>query len=282
MITIKNEYLCASINEKGAELKSLLCDGKQYIWPGDKNIWASSAPHLFPVCGGLKDGEYLFEGEKYEMQKHGYIRFCDFDVEQVSDSDVTFIHKSNEQTKKVFPFDYTLRVGFSIEGKKLTVTYNVESDSDRDMYFSIGPHEGFYCEDGIENYDIILPKTTSLTATVLEGDILGDKKETVLENGNILPLKYDYFPIDALVFKNIDFDSLTLKNRVTGDGLKLEFRAHPYLVLWSKKDAPYICIEPWHGIHDNLQSSKDLKTKEGIIKLDKKERFFISHSIEVL
>lgn len=282
MITIKNKYLCASINEKGAELKSLTCDGKEYIWTGDEKFWASSAPHLFPICGGMKDGEYLYNGKKYEMQKHGYIRFCVFDIEYISDDSVTFIHKSDEQTKKVFPFDYTLHISFSLQGKKLTVTYKVDNDDDKTMYFSIGPHEGFYCEGGIENYDIILPEATSLTATVLEGDVLGDKEESILKNGNILPLRYSYFPIDALVFKNIDFDTLILKNRVTGAGVSLEFKSHPYLVLWSKKDAPYICIEPWRGIHDDIYSDKTLENKEGIEKLGKNEHFSLSHSIEVL
>ena len=282
MITIKNEYLTAKINEKGAELKSLVCGDKEYIWPGDEKIWASSAPHLFPICGGMRDGEYYFEDKKYEMQKHGYIRFCTFDIEYISENYVTFIHKSSEQTKNIYPFDYILRITFSLENKELSVQYNIDNCGKGDMYFSIGPHEGFYCKNGIEDYDIILPEKTTLTATVLAGDVLSNDKQNILENSDVLPLKYDYFPIDALVFKDIDFNTLTLKNRKDGSGLRLTFQSHPYLVLWSKKDAPYICIEPWHGIHDDINSDKMLINKEGIEKLPPNERFFLAHNIEVL
>lgn len=281
MITIKNEYLTAKINEKGAELKSLTCNGKEYIWPGDEKIWASSAPHLFPICGGMLDGEYYYENEKYEMQKHGYIRFCTFDIECISEDSVTFIHKSNEQTKIIYPFDYTLHITFSLKEKVLSVQYNIDNNGKEDMYFSIGPHEGFYCKNGIEDYDILLPQNTTLNATVLAGDVLSTDKQKILENSDILPLKYDYFLVDALVFKNIDFDTLTLKNRKDGSGLRLTFKNHPYLVLWSKKDAPYICIEPWCGIHDDVNSDKMLVNKEGIVKLSQ-QSFSLSHSIEVL
>ena len=282
MVTIKNEFLTAKINERGAELKSLSCNGKEYIWYGDPKYWASSAPHLFPICGGLVDGEYIYDSKPYQMQKHGYVRFCDFEIENKSRSCVTFIHKSSEETKKVFPFDYTLRINFSLVGKTLSVLYSIDNDSEKDMYFSIGPHEGFLCPDGIENYDILFDDKQTLYATELDGDVLSDKKQLIVDNSNILPLKYNYFDKDALVFKNIEFNSLSLINKKTKEGLKLDFSGHSYLVLWSKQNAPYICIEPWHGIHDTLGFNKDFKNKEGIQKLEKNSRYFLSHNIEVL
>ena len=64
MITIRNSLWGARISETGAELKSLasLSSGQEYIWNGDPAWWNGSAPVLFPVIGGLKGGEYSYEG----------------------------------------------------------------------------------------------------------------------------------------------------------------------------------------------------------------------------
>ena len=58
---IQNEFLSATITEKGAELQSLY--GKQtgieYMWNGDENYWAKHSPVLFPIVGTLKDNSCL-------------------------------------------------------------------------------------------------------------------------------------------------------------------------------------------------------------------------------
>ena len=114
MITLKNEFLTASFNEVGAELKSLVFGGKEYIWEGRSEIWAGSCPILFPICGGLKDDKYTFNGKEYTLQKHGYARFKTFEIENKTDTSVVFLHKSDDETKKSFPFDYELRVIYTL------------------------------------------------------------------------------------------------------------------------------------------------------------------------
>ena len=106
MVTIKNEYLTAKINELGAELKSLVCNDTEYIWEGRSEVWAGSCPLLFPICGGLKNDKYVLNGKEYTLEKHGYIRFKTFEVENKTDESVVFLHKSDNETKEHFPFDY--------------------------------------------------------------------------------------------------------------------------------------------------------------------------------
>ena len=158
MITIKNEHITASFAKLGAELKSFKFKGKEYIWPGSEESWKGSAPILFPICSGLKDDTYFLEGEKYQLQKHGYARFCEFEVENLQDASVTFLLKSNDESKKVYPFDYELRIIYSLTENGLKVDYDVKNLTDKTMYFSIGAHEGYLCPEGIEEYDIILPE----------------------------------------------------------------------------------------------------------------------------
>ena len=282
MITIKNDYLTAKINEVGAELKSLVCNDTQYIWTGDERFWAGSAPLLFPICSGLKDDEYYLDGKKYTLQKHGYARFCKFEVENQVEDSVTFLLCSNEESLKQFPFRYELRVTYTLENKSLKVKYDVKNLSDDTMYFSIGAHEGYYCPEGIEEYDVILPEAETLDSTVLEGNVLGNNKVRIIENSDRIALKYDYFAVDALVFKDMKARSAVLKNRNNGKAVKVTFEGCDYFLLWTKPDAPYICLEPWCGISDNKDTDKNFKTKEGIRQIAAGGNFVNEHSIEVL
>ena len=282
MITIKNDYLTAKINEVGAELKSLVCNDIQYIWTGDERFWAGSAPLLFPICSGLKDDEYYLDGKKYTLQKHGYARFCKFEVENQVEDSVTFLLCSNEESLRQFPFRYELRVTYTLENKTLKVKYDVKNLSDDTMYFSIGAHEGYYCPEGIEEYDVILPEAETLYSTVLEGNVLGNNKVRIIENSDRIALKYDYFAVDALVFKDMKARSAVLKNRNNGKAVKVTFEGCDYFLLWTKPDAPYICLEPWCGISDNKDTDKNFKTKEGIRQIAAGGNFVNEHSIEVL
>lgn len=282
MITIKNDYLTAKINEVGAELKSLVCNDIQYIWTGDERFWAGSAPLLFPICSGLKDDEYYLDGKKYTLQKHGYARFCKFEVENQVEDSVTFLLCSNEESLRQFPFRYELRVTYTLENKTLKVKYDVKNLSDDTMYFSIGAHEGYYCPEGIEEYDVILPEAETLDSTVLEGNVLGNNKVRIIENSDRIALKYDYFAVDALVFKDMKARSAVLKNRNNGKAVKVTFEGCDYFLLWTKPDAPYICLEPWCGISDNKDTDKNFKTKEGIRQIAAGGNFVNEHSIEVL
>lgn len=282
MITLKNEFVTAKFNEKGAELKSLVSGDKEYIWCGDEKFWASSAPVLFPICGGLKDDEYYYNGKKYTMKRHGFVRNLLFEVEKASDSAVTFLLRSNDETKEQYPFDFELRVSYALEGKSLKINYNVKNCSGGKMYFSIGSHEGYYCPEGIEEYDVLLPAKETLDATKVDGPILSHDTERIIENDDKIALKSEYFTIDALVFKDIKARSVVLKHRNSERALKLSFEGCDYFLIWTKVGAPYVCLEPWCGVSDSVDTDKKLETKEGIMALEVGNSFEKTHTIEIL
>lgn len=124
MITIKNEFLTAKFNELGAEIKSLVSsNGKEYIWNGDEKYWALSSPILFPICSGLKNDEYYYNGKKYTLYKHDFARKKVFDVEELNDNKVIFLLRSDDETRKCYPFDFELRLVYELIGKVLKVSY---------------------------------------------------------------------------------------------------------------------------------------------------------------
>lgn len=282
MITIKNEFLTAKINELGAELVSLKNGENEYIWEGKKEVWPNFCPIMFPICGGLKDDKYTFEGKEYTLEKHGYIRFTTFDVEVKSEDSVTFLHKANAETKVKFPFEYELRVTFALEGKSLKVSYNVKNTDTKTMYFNIGSHEGYSTPEGIEDYDVLFPQNETLDAYVLYGNLLSNQKLPVIKESDRIALYDKYFTVDALVFKDLKSRSATLRNRKTGKAVKVDFPNSEYFVLWHKQYAPYICLEPWNGIQDIVGSSYDITEKEGIKSLESGKEYNNTHLITIV
>ena len=278
-LILSNETIKATFSTKGAELISVIKDGKENIWIADPDVWACHAPLLFPICGGLKDDKYIYEGKEYTLLKHGYIRNLEFDVESKTDKEIVFLHRSNDETLSQYPFHYELRVIYTLEDSTLKIDYNVKNLDDTCMYYSIGAHEGYYCPEGIEEYSIIFDENEMLDSNILNGNLLEYKTINVGENTCELPLKYEYFAVDALVFLNLKSRKVSLKNRKTNNEIKLEFEGHDFFLLWTKPDAKYICLEPWCGCQDFVDSDYDLKNKKGIIKLSAKEEKTKTHSI---
>jgi len=239
------------------------------------------APILFPIAGGLKDDKYILNGKEYTLQKHGYARFCEFEVGHQSENSAQFILRSDSKSMAIFPFEYELQIIYTLVKNKLEVKYVVENKSKDTMYFSIGAHEGYSCPEGIEEYSIIFEKKETLDHWVLNGNLLEYKTERIIENSDVLQLDYKYFAIDALVFKNVKSRSVILKHNKSNKKVKVDFDGFDYLLFWTKPGAPYICIEPWCGIPDHVDSNYDITKKEGIQKLAAGAAFERIHSITI-
>lgn len=278
-LILKNEYIKATFSTRGAELISLEKNGKEKIWIGDPEVWPSHTPILFPICGGLKDDKYLYNGKEYTLQKHGYIRFTEFQVESKSENKIVFLHRFNEETLKQFPFEYELRIIYTLNGSSIRIDYSVKNLSEDEMYYSIGGHEGYYCPEGIEDYSIIFEKPEMLDSTVLNGNLLEHFTINVGENTCELPLKYEYFAVDALSFLDLKSRKVSLKNRKTGEERLLEFKDHDVFFVWTKPGAKYVCLEPWCGCPDFMDSEYDFKSKRNIIRLSGKEETTRTHTI---
>ena len=278
-LILSNNLIRATFSTKGAELISVIKDGKEKIWVGDPDVWASHAPLLFPICGGMKDDKYIYEGEEYTLLKHGYIRHLEFEVESQSEKKIVFLHCSNDETREQYPFNYELRVIYTLEDSTLTVDYNVKNLDDTCMYYSIGAHEGYYCPEGIEQYSIIFDKPEILDSHVLNGNLLEYETINVGKNTCELPLKYEYFEVDALVFLNLKSRKVSLRNRRTSEEIGLEYAGHDFFLLWTKPGAKYICMEPWCGHQDFVDADYDFINKKGIIKLFGKEEKTKTHKI---
>ena len=279
-ITIQNQAIKAVIKTKGAELSLLQKEDKNYIWEINSEFWNKTSPILFPIVGALKNGEYFHEGKVYKLSRHGFARDFEFEVIENSENTVVFSLKSNEETLKVYPFHFELQLSYILEGNKLMVKYEIINRSSEKMYYSIGAHPAFNIDGNFEDFSLIFDDEKDLETYKLEQDLFSGKTEILKLNGNVLPLQYELFEEDALVFKNFATKSLTLaKNKESV--MKVSFPDFPYLGIWTKKDAPFICIEPWLGIADNANTSGKIEEKEGIQILENNSKKQIAWSVEL-
>ena len=281
IITISNSQLTAQIKSYGAELCSLRNqNNKEYIWEGNPDYWGKHSPILFPIVGTLKNNCYQHNGLKYTLARHGFAREMDFELVDKKENSVTFSIQSSEETLKVYPFIFELQIRYTLNENSLNIEYKVINNGKSKMPFSIGAHPAFAFYGKFENYAIQFEKQEFLKYYLLENDLISNKTKTLEVQNDCIPLTYELFKNDALIFKTLESKSLTiLKNN--NPFLKVNFYDFPSLGIWTKVNAPFICIEPWFGYSDTVNSTGDLFDKEGIQVLDASETFNSQFSIEI-
>lgn len=280
--TISNTHLSAKINPLGAELISLKDkENKEYIWEGNPKFWGKHSPILFPIVGRLKDDIYSHNGKSYSLSRHGFAREMEFSILEKSSNKVVFYLKHTDETLENYPFHFELKISYTLIDTNLKIGYEVVNLNAFEMPFSIGAHPAFALPNTFENYELLFEKTEELLSYQLENDLISDKTISLPMQENSLSLAYSLFENDALIFKKLESKSIAIiENKVPF--LKINFEGFPSLGIWTKENAPYICLEPWFGYADTQTNSGKLSEKEGIQIIRAQETFTSEYSIEIL
>lgn len=287
--TLQNSTYQIGVQEHGAELCSFRNTQihLEYIWQADPAIWARHAPVLFPTVGKLKNNQYTYQGKTYTLPQHGFARDFSFVLESKTENSLTFLLEQSEATLVDYPFNFRLYISYGLVGNALTVSYRVENSGNSELYFSLGAHPGFTCplfpNEQFSDYYLELEQPETLERYLLDAGLQNGSTEAVsLENNTELPLTYELFEKDAVVLKNLKSQRISLRSRHHQHGLDFIFPDYPYFGIWTKeKNAPFICLEPWHGIADSVNSSGELTQKEGIIVLAPQQDFTCAYTIVV-
>ena len=279
---IKNTFLTATINRFGAELCSLKNnENKEYIWEGNPVFWGKHSPILFPIVGTLKNNSYQYNETEYHLPRHGFARDMDFELVNKKENSVTFSIQSSEETLKVYPFIFELQIIYTLDKNSLSIEYKVINNGKSKMPFSIGAHPAFALPGNFENYAIQFEKEESLEYYLLENDLISNKTKTLEFQNKLVPLNYQLFENDALIFKTLESNSVTISEN-SNPKLRVNFNDFPSLGVWTKMNAPFLCIEPWFGYSDTNENSGNLFEKEGIQILEENKTFRSEFSIEIL
>ena len=285
--SLKNDKLKLVVDTFGAELHSVKKDAIEYLWQADKQYWARHAPVLFPIVGKLKNGEYQFDGKTYEMSGHGFARDNEFELVKSDNDELIYELRENEDSLVHYPFNFRFRVAYKLTDNKIRVRYEVKNEDDKFMNFGVGAHPAFNVplENGnFEDYKLtILPaeKRTFIPLDPPSGTLKLDQKSEVKVDE--LPLTRELFNKDALVYTSSDKMSVKLTNTIDDRSVEVSWKNMPYFGLWSPypAEAPFVCIEPWSGIADDINTDGDLTTKFGINELGPEGKFACEYTITI-
>ncbi len=288
---IENDKIKAEISDKGAELQSVI--GKstkyEYIWQADvEGLWKSRATNLFPICGRLLDGKYTYGGKEYEMPIHGFIKLFTFDVIEQKGDKIVFELKENEETLKMYPFKFNLKIIFSLDGATLRTEYVVENTGNPDLPFSVGGHPGFKLpfEEGLEFTDHYIEFEVAKKRGKIDMSerclYLGSETDFPMEGDKKIKLTHDLFKNDAIFLSDKD-GAIAIKSDKSDKFLKLTFNDITHVGLWQtlSDHTNFVCIEPWHGIPAYDGKMDDFATKNEFIHLANGEKYSFHYDITV-
>ena len=291
--TLQNNILTIQVEEYGAELTSIYntTNNTEYLWNADPAYWKRHAPILFPIVGSLKNKTYTYQGVSYSLPQHGFARDMKFSLVKQSESELWFSLEATEETKKVYPFEFRLELGYRLEGNQVIAIWRVVNTGIDKLFFSIGGHPAFLCpirqgEKQSACY-ILFDSTEPIHYLLVNESGLAIKKP--FEEQHILPTQEGYLPIyshlfdhDALIVEENQFHRISLTDSNKQPYLSVAFDA-PLFGLWSpaKKNAPFVCIEPWYGRCDASDFNSSFEDREYGNCLAAEEVFEASYTITI-
>lgn len=268
MVELRNEQLSVVVSEKGAELQSIKdANGKEYLWQADSNFWPRRSPILFPIVCSVNNDTYRVDGQEYHLPRHGFARDSEFKLIAQSDRKVTFALESSEETKKVYPYDFTLSISYVLEDNKIGVIWHVHNTDTQEIHFQIGGHPAFNVP-GMKAGDtqsgrIRLDNEESLDG--LKSYIDGSHEMTEIpveaEQG-IIEFTDNTWRNDSVKIHKSQVHRAELLGPDGEPEVTVDFRT-PVIAFWSPfgKQAPFVCIEPWYGLGDPRGFAGEFKDK---------------------
>jgi len=269
--TIENKYLKATVLAKGAELCSIINKQTQYqyMWQANPLVWPRHSPVLFPVVGKLHSNKISIGNQQYQLNQHGFARDCVFTLQEIYPNKISYLFKATPQTHKLWPFEFVLIISYEILDNSLITTYTVINKDNVTMPFSIGGHPGFNLpHKDLSQYQIVFNNDDLLHAVKLYNGLISNQMQ-VVGSGGVINLTKDAFKNDAMVFKNLKSNKVTLKHKSSTFYITMQFANFNYFGIWNKYPTEeFICLEPWAGIADNVNATGNINQKEGIIFIE--------------
>ena len=251
---IENGHFIAEVNTLGAQLKRLYSKDTdtEYLWNGDETYWKKHAPVLFPFVGRLFDGKYSYKGKVYEMTLHGFCQQAEFTVIANTGDSVTLGIVPDDERRAMYPFDFAFSVTYRLTDEGLDEIADVKNSGDSEMLYGFGGHPGFNVplEKGLafEDYEVDFPEGKNIDRRRFTDNHLdagGYEQTDTVENG-VMKLRHDLFDDDAVVLRGTGNRAI-LRSPKGKRSVEVVYDGAHWCGIWHciKRDAPFVCIEPW-------------------------------------
>lgn len=288
-VKLENEFLCVEIAEMGAEVTRIYdkTEDNEILWEGNPVYWKRHSPVLFPNVGKTYKNRVLINGTQYPTSQHGFARDNVFTCIEAANEKASFMLRSSEETKEVYPFDFELHINYKLNKKELTVEWQVKNCGDETMYFTIGGHPAFRFakpEETKADYVLKVPGKEKLEYVLIDiscGCANVDEVHTLQLSEETYPLSDKLFAKDALVVDNGQIEEAWLCHKDGTPYVGVRSAGFPNYGIWSVEGAPFVCLEPWMGRCDNAGFNAELSEKPNVNKVEAGEKFIKDYTIVV-
>lgn len=288
-VKLENEFLCVEIAEMGAEVTRIYdkTEDNEILWEGNPVYWKRHSPVLFPNVGKTYKNRVLINGTQYPTSQHGFARDNVFTCIEAANEKASFMFRSSEETKEVYPFDFELHINYKLNKKELTVEWQVKNCGDETMYFTIGGHPAFRFvkpEETKADYVLKVPGKEKLEYVLIDiscGCANVDEVHTLQLSEETYPLSDELFAKDALVVDNGQIEEAWLCHKDGTPYVGVRSAGFPNYGIWSVEGAPFVCLEPWMGRCDNVGFNAELSEKPNVNKVETGEKFIKDYTIVV-
>ena len=288
-VKLENEFLCVEIAEMGAEVTRIYdkTEDNEILWEGNPVYWKRHSPVLFPNVGKTYKNRVLINGIQYPTSQHGFARDNEFTCIEAANEKASFMFRSSEETKEVYPFDFELHINYKLNKKELTVEWQVKNCGDETMYFTIGGHPAFRFakpEETKADYVLKVPGKEMLEYVLIDiscGCANVDEVHTLQLSEETYPLSDELFAKDALVVDNGQIEEAWLCHKDGTPYVGVRSAGFPNYGIWSVEGAPFVCLEPWMGRCDNVGFNAELSEKPNVNKVEAGEKFIKDYTIVV-
>ena len=202
------------------------------------------------------------------MSQHGFARDKEFKLFVQQDDLISFYLEADEETRKLYPFDFRLKITYQLKDDQLEITYQVDNLDNQVIYASIGGHPAFNVpflpNTNFEDYRITIQnKQDKLYKYPLEGMYIDKDNRTLSEKPFDMQITHELFENDALIYETPGKTSIELSYKDQKNKIVMTYDHCDFVGIWSPypTQAPFVCLEPWNGIADVTDSNKNLKNK---------------------
>lgn len=276
---IKNDKTEVKINSLGAEVRSVVHNGRERAWQNETGEWSGCAILLFPFAGFNR---LIYDGVDFGIQKHGFCRSEEFSLVSQAENSIEFELCANDRTRAVYPYEFAFRVKYELVDDGYEVSYTIKNTSEKAIPLACGGHESFALDNEVENYYVEFEKEEHFDFLIHNsgGMLTGEKVNHGA--GKILPLEKDFTDNSAtVILGNINSRKATLKDKKTDEKVvEITFDGFSNLLLWHPHGSKMLCIEPWQCLPSYVDEIKEFKERDGVVTLEKGEQITFTRSIK--
>ena len=180
-----------------------------------------------------------------------------------------------------------LSITYRLDGNKIHIIWHVHNTETNEIHFQIGGHPAFMIpgmKEGDEVKGIIrFDNTGNIERLIgnMKGCIIPGRFDVGSKDG-IWHFNEDSFKEDCVIIDKSQVKQVALLDESGQPVVTLDMKT-PCVGIWAPygKHAPFVCIEPWYGIHDKVEYHGDFRQKYLMNHLQPGASFLSEYTITI-